>query len=84
MTMPLLTTRLHIPPSLPEPVSRPRPAERLTGTPHLRRQLTTIYALADLGITLLDHQMDETYSIYNASPLCLTGERGCPSGRFGR
>jgi LuxR family maltose regulon positive regulatory protein len=51
MTMPLLTTKLYIPPLRPELVSRPRLVERLNAGLH--RKLTLISAPAGFGKTTL-------------------------------
>jgi LuxR family maltose regulon positive regulatory protein len=51
MTMPLLATKLYIPPVRPEMVSRPRLIERLNAGLH--RKLTLISAPAGFGKTTL-------------------------------
>jgi LuxR family maltose regulon positive regulatory protein len=51
MAMPLLTTKLYIPPVRPELVSRPRLIERLNAG--LDRKLTLVSAPAGLGKTTL-------------------------------
>jgi LuxR family maltose regulon positive regulatory protein len=51
MAMPLLTTKLYIPPPLPNPVERPRLIERLNEGLH--RKLTLVSAPAGFGKTTL-------------------------------
>ncbi len=53
MTMPLLTTKLYIPPPRPDLVERPRLIERLDAGLRLGHKLTLIVAPAGFGKTTL-------------------------------
>jgi LuxR family maltose regulon positive regulatory protein len=53
MAMPLLTTKLYVPPPLPSLVERPRLIERLNEGPRSGRKLTLISAPAGFGKTTL-------------------------------
>ncbi|MGD9376205.1 MAG: LuxR family transcriptional regulator, partial [Anaerolineae bacterium] len=53
MSVPLLTTKLYIPPRRPGLVLRPRLLERLDEALHLRQKLTLVSAKAGAGKTTL-------------------------------
>jgi LuxR family maltose regulon positive regulatory protein len=66
MTIPLLTTKLYIPPTRPELVSRPRLIERLNEGAHSGRKMTIISAPAGFGKTTLLSEW--AHSVGRASP----------------
>jgi LuxR family maltose regulon positive regulatory protein len=67
MAMPLLRTKLYIPPPRPELVSRPRLIERLTAG--LSRKLALVSAPAGFGKTTLLSEWVDTARAYGRAPL---------------